>query len=351
MKILITGGCGFIGSNLAVAFRERGDEVTVFDNLSRRGSELLCRRVEEAGARFVRGDIRNPADLDKVSGADLMIECSAEPSVLVGTEGKDARFMVENNLVGALNCFEWAREKRAAVVFLSTSRVYPYGAINAKKYSETETRFVPAEESAGFGPHGIAPDFPLDGARSLYGATKLAGEIMLQEYSRQYDLPALINRCGVVAGPWQLGKVDQGVFTFWLANHHFGKPLNYIGFGGRGKQVRDLLHIGDLIQLVQIQADSIGEFRGEVFHAGGGTVANLSLHETTDLCREITGREVSVAETTEDRPADVIWYVTDNRRTTDVFGWAPVRGARTILKDTHDWLREHEDAFRSVFGG
>lgn len=351
MKILITGGCGFIGSNLAVAFRERGDEVTVFDNLSRRGSELLCRRVEAAGARFVRGDIRTAANLDKVPGTDLMIECSAEPSVLVGAEGKDARFMVENNLVGALNCFEWAREKQAAVVFLSTSRVYPYGAINAKKYAEAETRFVPAEESAGFGPQGISPDFPLDGARSLYGATKLAGEIMLQEYSRQYGLPALIDRCGVVAGPWQLGKVDQGVFTYWLANHHFGKPLKYIGFGGRGKQVRDLLHIDDLVRLVQAQADRIGEFRGEVFHAGGGTVANLSLRETTDLCREITGREVPVTETTEERPADVVWYVTDNRRTTDVFGWAPVRDARTILKDTHDWLREHEDAFRSVFGG
>ena len=351
MDILITGGCGFIGSNLAVAFRARGDRVTVFDNLSRRGSELLCERVKAAGAEFVHGDIRNPADLDKVAGAGLMIECSAEPSVLVGTEGKDARFMVENNLVGALNCFEWAREKRAAVIFLSTSRVYPYGAINGKKYAETETRFVPAEESTGFGPHGIAPDFPLDGARSLYGATKLAGEIMLQEYSRQYDLPTLINRCGVVAGPWQLGKVDQGVFTFWLANHHFGKPLRYIGFGGRGKQVRDLLHIGDFVRLVQTQANRIGEFRGEVFHAGGGTVANLSLRETTALCREITGREVPVAETEEERPADVVWYVTDNRRTTDVFGWAPARDARTILQDTHDWLRGHEDAFRSVFGG
>ena len=100
-RVLITGGCGFIGSNLAVAFRRQGDRVVAFDNLSRRGSEILLRRIQEAGAEFVRGDIRNPADLAQVTGpVDLLIECSAEPSVLVGVNGDDAEFMVQNNLVG-----------------------------------------------------------------------------------------------------------------------------------------------------------------------------------------------------------------------------------------------------------
>jgi nucleoside-diphosphate-sugar epimerase len=133
--------------------------------------------------------------------------------------GADAEFMVQNNLVGSLHCFEFARRRRAAVIFLSTSRVYPYDALNRQEYREEATRFVPVRTSAGFGPEGVGLDFPLAGARSLYGATKLASEIMLQEYSRQYDLPAVIDRCGVIAGPWQLGKQDQGVFTYWLVSH------------------------------------------------------------------------------------------------------------------------------------
>jgi CDP-paratose 2-epimerase len=208
-------------------------------------------------------------DLQRISGRfDLIIECSAEPSVLVGTQGADASFMVNNNLIGSLNCFELARQRRMAILFLSTSRVYPYDGLNRLSFSEGETRFEYANNASGVSANGVSVDFPINGARSLYGATKLASEIMLQEYSQSYDLPAVINRCGVVAGPWQLGKVDQGVFTFWLAQHYFGKDLKYIGFGGKGKQVRDLLHIQDLVNLIEKQIARIEEFRGQVFNVG-----------------------------------------------------------------------------------
>ena len=350
-RILITGGCGFIGSNLAVAFRQQGARVVVFDNLSRRGSEILLRRVQEAGAEFVRGDIRHPADLEQVAGpVDLLIECSAEPSVLVGVNGDDAEFMVQNNLVGSLHCFEFARKRRAPVIFLSTSRVYPYDALNRQEYREEATRFVPARESAGFGPAGVGVDFPLQGARSLYGATKLASEIMLQEYSHQYDLPAVIDRCGVVAGPWQLGKQDQGVFTHWLVSHRLNRPLAYIGFGGQGKQVRDLLHIDDPVELVLLQSRRIAEFRGDVFPAGGSTFSNLSLREATELCQAITGRRLPMTAQPENRPADVAWFITDNRPTTARLGWRPTRSAETILRDIHAWLEAHPDLEAALFG-
>ena len=350
-RILITGGCGFIGSNLAVAFRRQGDRVVAFDNLSRRGSEILLRRVQEAGAEFVRGDIRNPADLAQVAGpVDLLIECSAEPSVLVGVNGDDAEFMVQNNLVGSLHCFEFARKRRATVIFLSTSRIYPYDALNRQEYREEATRFSPAGSGPGFGPGGVGVDFPLVGARSLYGATKLASEIMLQEYSHQYDLPAVIDRCGVVAGPWQLGKQDQGVFTHWLVSHRLNSPLAYIGFGGQGKQVRDLLHIDDLVELVLLQSRRIAEFRGDVFPAGGSTVSNLSLREATDLCQTITGRRLPLSTQLTNRPADVIWFVTDNGLTTARLGWRPARSAETILRDVKAWLDAHPDLEAALFG-
>ena len=349
--ILITGGCGFIGSNLAVAFRKRGDRVVALDNLSRRGSEILRNRIVEAGAEFVRGDIRNPEDLEQVAGpVDLMVECSAEPSVLVGIDGNDAEFMVQNNLVGSLHCFEFARKRKSAVIFLSTSRVYPYDLLNRQAYREGATRFAPAGSGAGFGPDGVGLDFPMDGARSLYGATKLASEIILQEYSRQYDLPAVITRCGVVAGPWQLGKQDQGVFTHWLVSHLLGRPLSYIGFGGQGKQVRDLLHVDDLVDLVLLQSRRISEFRGDVFPAGGSSFSSLSLLEATEICRRLAGRGVPVSAQPENRPADVMWFQTDNRTTTSRLGWKPSRGAETILRDIRDWLLANPDLTTAIFG-
>ena len=350
LKVLITGGCGFIGSNLAVAFRRVGWDVACIDNLSRRGSERLLVRVKASGAQFVHGDVRCSEDLVRLGdGFDLMVECSAEPSVLVGARGDEARFMVNNNLVSAMNCMEWARENRTGVIFLSTSRVYPYTQLNNQSYREDKTRFTPAEQGIGFSELGIGKAFPLEGRRSLYGATKLAGELLLQEYSANYGIPAIINRCGVVAGPWQLGKVDQGVFTFWLASHFFGRTLKYIGFGGKGKQVRDLLHVNDLCRLVLTQAERIGEFRGEVFHAGGGALANCSLQEATTLCREITGREVPIGIDLEDRLADVIWYVTNNEDTEKIFGWKPQCDAHRILQDIHEWLVSHEMEFRDIF--
>ena len=348
--ILITGGCGFIGSNLALAFRRQGDRVIAFDNLSRRGSEVLRERVQQAGVEFVRGDIRNPADFNSVKGdIDLMLECSAEPSVLVGTRGDDAEFMVQNNLVGSLHCFEFARKRSAPVIFLSTSRVYPYDALNRQEYREEATRFAPAHAGVGFGPAGVGLDFPLAGARSLYGATKLASEIMLQEYSLQYNLPAVINRCGVVAGPWQLGKQDQGVFTHWLVSHLLERPLAYIGFGGKGKQVRDLLHIDDLVDLVLLQSRQIASFRGDVFSAGGSTFSNLSLIEATDLCQRLTGHRIPLSAEPGNRPADVIWFVTDNRPTTERLGWRPTRTAETILRDIRDWLAARPDLVAALF--
>ena len=350
-SILITGGCGFIGSNLAVELAAHGYRVTVLDNLMRRGSEILLQRLLEHGIVFRHGDIRNSEDLERVQGAfDVLIECSAEPSVLVGSQGADARFLLNNNLAGSLNCFEWARQRGAGILFLSTSRVYPYGAINGCQFQEAATRFEFVSGPAGISERGLDTHFSLDGARSLYGASKLAAEVILQEYSQQYALPALINRCGVIAGPWQLGKVDQGVFMYWLAQHYFGRPLKYIGFGGAGKQVRDVLHIRDLTALVLKQLDRLPACRGEVYNVGGAQAANLSLCELTAVCAELTGRSLPIGSEAVTRPADVIWYVTDNTKVEAAFDWRPASSAPMIMHDMLVWLQAYEQDFRRVFG-
>ncbi len=352
-RILITGGCGFIGSNLAVDLVSRGYAVTVLDNLSRRGSEFLRARVLAHGVTVVHGDIRDPENLKGLGGDfALMIECSAESSAQTGSGPGDARYLLDVNLLGAINCFEWARERKVPVIFFSSSRIYPYDRINACRYVENETRFDLAQSSSGITPVGVQVQMPLDGVRTLYGASKLSAELILREYGARYELPSIINRCGVVAGPWQLGKIDQGVFTFWLASHFFKRPLNYTGFGGLGKQVRDLLHVDDLSSLVARQVQCLVDddpvFRGEVFNVGGSAGVTLSLKETTAICAQLTGHRLEIGSVAPTRPGDLIWYVTDNGRTAEAFDWKPSRSAQDILQDTFQWIRGHADDLKDI---
>ena len=227
--VLITGGAGFVGSSLGLGLAQRHPDwqILALDNLKRRGSELNLPRLKQANIQFVHGDIRNIEDLDPVAlQPDLILECSAEPSVLAGYTSPD--YLLQTNLVGTINCLELARQTQADFIFLSTSRVYPIAALKSLKLSELPTRFEMALEQTipGVSPLGIAEDFPLQGYRSLYGTTKLASELLIEEYRQAYGLNAIVNRCGVLTGPWQMGKVDQGVFVLWVAAHYFQKPLN-----------------------------------------------------------------------------------------------------------------------------
>jgi CDP-paratose 2-epimerase len=353
--MLITGGAGFVGSNLAVWFHTAYPElrVTVADNLRRRGSEANLPRLREHGVEFVHCDIRNPEDLRFADHRfDLLLECSAEPSVLAGY-GNAPDYVINTNLLGTVNCLELARRVGADLLFLSSSRVYPIGALNGLVTQETDTRLTlaPNQTLPGVSDQGIDERFPLDGARSLYGATKLCSELLIQEYAAMYGLRYVINRCGVLTGPWQMGAVEQGVYALWVARHYFGRELSYIGWGGEGKQVRDLLHVDDLAALLDAQLAAFSVLSGTTFNVGGGLASSLSLLETTELCREITGRTVPVRQVPETRPADVKWYVTDNTRVTRATGWSPKRTPRETLASIYDWLREAEPTVRHLWVG
>jgi CDP-paratose 2-epimerase len=344
-RLLITGGAGFVGSNLAVSLAARHPEweIAALDNLYRRGSELNLPRLDEAGVKFVRGDVREPADLEGLPEISALIECSAEPSVMSGVDG-DTGYLVHTNLTGAYNCLELARRDSAFVVFLSTSRVYPVAPQCRLALTEAPTRFeiAPEQDVPGVSPAGIAEEFPLDGARTLYGATKLAAELLIEEYRTGLGVPAVIDRCGVIAGPWQMGKVDQGVFTHWMLAHHFGQPLSYIGFGGAGKQVRDLLHVEDLVDLVERQLLDPGVWDGRTVNVGGGRECSLSLLETTEICRRLTGNEVPIEPVEQTRAGDVPIYLSDCGRLFGLDRWRPRRDAEQILADIHQWIAADE---------
>jgi CDP-paratose 2-epimerase len=348
-RVLVTGGAGFVGANLAVAFGRRHPdwELVALDNLRRRGSELNLPRLREAGVLFIHGDVREVADLLAIESVDAVLECSAEPSALSGVDG-DTRYIIGSNLIGAHNCLELARRDAAQVVFLSTSRVYPFTTLDRAAYREAPTRFeIELEQDLpGVSPAGISELFPLEGPRTLYGATKLAAELLVAEYASNFGIRTVVNRCGVIAGPWQMGKVDQGVFTYWVLGHYFRRELRYIGYGGLGKQVRDLLHVEDLADLIEDQLLRPEHWDGRTVNVGGGPDFSLSLRETTELCCEISGNRVEVAGSTDSRPGDVRIYLSDCTRLHGLTDWEPQRGPRRVLEDVFSWVANNERAVK-----
>jgi CDP-paratose 2-epimerase len=350
-RVLITGGAGFIGANVSVSLATLHPdwEIVALDNLKRRGGELNLPRLREHGVSFVHGDIREFTDLDPIGEIDVIVECSAEPSVLAGIDGSPD-YLVGSNLIGAYHCLELARKRSAFLIFLSTSRVYPVAALERLQLDEVETRFELSDNQpiAGVSRAGISEQMGLDGARTLYGATKLAAELLIEEYRAAYGLRAVVNRCGVIAGPWQMGKVDQGVFTYWMLAHHFKRPLSYIGFGGTGKQVRDLLHVDDLTALLDEQLASPDHWDGVTANVGGGRACSLSLTETTAICSELTGNAIEVVASGDSRAGDIPVYLSDCSKLFSLTDWRPNHDARSVLSDIHMWTLENETAIATA---
>jgi CDP-paratose 2-epimerase len=317
------------------------------DNLHRPGSELNLPRLREAGVEFVKGDIRF-SNAFPTGPFAAIIECSAEPSVLAGyTDAPD--YLMETNFLGTYRCLEKARQWQSNFLFLSTSRVYPIAPLEAHPWRESETRFewldVPGMPISS---QGVQEVCLTQGARSLYGLTKFASEGLIEEYRAGFGLRAAINRCGVITGPWQMGKVDQGVVSLWVLRHFFGKPLSYIGYGGTGKQVRDALHVDDLCELVEEQLANFTAWDGWLGNVGGGLVNSISLQELTILCRQIIGRPTTIGKVTTNRQADLRLFIADCRRLFARTAWQPRRDVKQTVADIFNWVRAHERELRPL---
>jgi len=341
MKILITGGAGFVGSNLAINLKKNSSllEIYCLDNLRRRGSELNLPHLIKQGIYFFQGDIRNKEDFLQIPSFDLMLECSAEPSVLAGINSSP-EYLINTNLIGTLNCLEEVRKKKAKIIFLSTSRVYPLDKINSLNSKEDLTRFSLKENQQvkGITSKGINENFSLEGPRSLYGATKLASELFIQEYFSTYNIDSIINRCGLISGPGQFGKSDQGIVVSWVFNHFIQKPLKYIGYGGEGKQVRDFLHIGDLYSLINYQIHNFNKLKNQTFNVGGGLENSSSLQELTKTCSDVTGKKIEIYKISKNRKMDIKWFITDSSKIQSLSCWKPKKNLNTTVSEIYNWI-------------
>jgi len=352
MKILITGGCGFVGSNLAILFKQYYTDSKVYclDNLSRRGSEINLQKVLLAGGKFIHGDVRVKTDFDRIPSVDIVIDAAAEPSVLAGKIPGELENLIDTNLNGTINTLYFAKKHQAAIIFLSTSRVYPYDTLAKANLTTSPKRFNLSniQTLKGLTEKGVDENYPLEGLRSLYGATKLASEYFIQEFANNFNLPAVINRCGVLSGPYQMGKIDQGVIVLWMAKHFWKGSLGYIGYGGLGQQARDVLHIRDLFRLVQWQIANLGLQKGQIFNVGGGLENTVSLAELTDLCIKITGNIIDMASSLENRSGDLPIYISDNSKINQFSNWQPEINIEQLLIEIFEWFKKDENQLRTI---
>lgn len=347
MKLFITGVCGFVGSSLAARLLKQmpGLQIAGIDNLLRPGSEMNRVELARLGVRFVHGDLRMPSDLEAIGPCDWVIDAAAHPSVLAGVDGRSSpRQLAEHNLQGTLNVLDYCRQYKAGLILLSTSRVYSVRDLAALPVLEKNEAFELDHvkiNTPGAAQEGIDETFPTRQPISLYGATKLASEIMAREYGQAFGFPVWINRCGVLAGAGQFGTAEQGIFSYWLHAHAARLPLRYIGFGGHGYQVRDALHPDDLADLVRIQFERTAP-TDATFHAGGGRVNSMSLAQLTAWCNQKFGAHKPQPDQ-RPRPFDIPWLVMDSRMATTNLGWTPKRSLVSILDEIADHVVKNKD--------
>jgi CDP-paratose 2-epimerase len=347
MKVLITGVCGFVGAQLARHLKELIPGVQLFglDNLMRPGSELNRTELRSLGVHLTHGDLRQRSDLETLPRCDFVIDAAANPSVLAGVDGKSSpRQLSEHNLGGTLNILEYCREAKAGLILLSTSRVYSVSDLSALPMREANSSFELDESRLtvkGISSEGVDETFSTRAPVSLYGATKLASEVMALEYGATFSLPVWINRCGVLAGAGQFGTAEQGIFSYWLHAHAAKLKLRYIGFGGSGWQVRDAFHPHDLAALIvlQLHRDPPSD---AIFHASGGLLNSMSLAQLTAWCDQRFARHTPEPDP-RPRPFDIPWVVMDAARARTELGWVPKRSLLSILDEIAEHVHANPD--------
>jgi CDP-paratose 2-epimerase len=348
MKILITGICGFTGTAMARTLQEfdSGIELWGIDNFLRAGSEQNRPPLRASGVHLLHGDVRCPSDLDVLPDVQWVIDAAANPSVLAGTNGDStSRQLMEHNLIGTVNLLEFVKRTGAGLILLSTSRVYSIAPLVSLPVTVENEAYRPqlgSHRVVGLSSEGVAENFPTTPPVSLYGATKLASELIALEYADAFGLPIWINRCGVLAGAGQFGTAEQGIFAFWINSYMQRRPLKYIGFDGQGHQVRDCLHPRDVAMLVwkQIQAPELGVER--VQNVSGGVGSAMSLAQLSGWCARRFGQHKVEHEVTS-RPYDIPWLVVDAARAKRNWDWRPAVSVEQILEEIAAHAEAHPE--------
>lgn len=338
MRILITGGAGFIGSNLAYQLISEGHEITIFDNLSRRGTELNLIWLKENHRdrfQFIRGDVRDGnALMEAVKGREAVYHLAAQ--VAVTTSITDPRTDFDINALGTLNVLEAIRRvgDNPIVIFTSTNKVY--GEMKDAIVIEQDTRYAFRDF-----PEGISENQGLD-FHSPYGCSKGASDQYVRDYSRIYGIRSIVFRMSCIYGIRQFGNEDQGWIAHFLISAALGK--NIIIYGD-GKQVRDVLFINDLVQAFKLAVKHINVTSGQVYNIGGGSQNTLSIWaEFKDLLARLAEHKISFTYS-DQRPGDQPIYISNIGKAQRDFGWKPKIKQEEGVRRLWDWVIENRHLF------
>lgn len=340
MRIVITGGAGFIGCNAASYYLAKNAEVIVFDNLSRKNTDKNLTWLKSLGGKltFIKGDLRKTSDVAKLIGflssADAVLHLAAQ--VAVTTSVINPREDFEINAMGTFNLLEAMRAAKstAKLIYSSTNKVY--GGMEDVNVVEKKTRYAYADM-----PFGASEERLLD-FHSPYGCSKGTADQYVHDYGRIYGLDTVVMRQSCIYGPRQFGVEDQGWVAWFIIATMLGKKL---AIYGDGKQVRDLLYIDDLISAYDMAISAGSKTRGGIYNIGGGPDNTLSVwHEFGPLLEKLFGKKLPVAF--EDwRPGDQKIFVADIRKAKRVFGWAPSVSVTEGVTMLHEWVTKHKELF------
>jgi len=341
MKILITGGCGFVGSNIAIYLKKKLKKAKIcsLDNLTRRGSIYNQKRLKKYKITNFNINIENCNKVKLLPKFNLVIDCCAEPAIEASK--KEPTRVFNTNLLGTFNVLNKCIKDKANILFLSSSRVYSIEKLRKLVKNLNIINSLKINKK-------IDEKFETHEASSLYGFTKLASEKLIKEFFYKTNLKYIINRFGVIAGPWQFGKQDQGFVSLWVAKHFFKKNLSYIGFGGNGHQVRDVIHINDVCKIILIQIKRLRSINNDTFNIGGGANNTISLKNLTAKCQKLTKNKIHLKKISKTSTFDIPYYVTDNSKISKFYKWKPAHNIDKLINDIYNWLSENHK-FKKFF--
>jgi CDP-paratose 2-epimerase len=340
MKILVTGGCGFVGSSISIHLRKSNKKNTIYtlDNFSRKGSRINYLRLKKNNIKNYNLDIIDKKKVLNLPKFDLIIDCCAEAAVADSIKKPEKVF--HTNLVGTFNILSKCIKDNSKIIFLSSSRVY---SINSLKKNININKITKKKLLT----HSINEKFDTSSPKSLYGFTKLSSEDLIKEASYSHGIKYIINRFGVISGPWQFGYEDQGFVSLWVICHIIKKNLKYIGFNASGNQCRDVIHINDVCEIVQKQIQKINIINNDTFNIGGGIKSFISLKDLTKMCEIVTGNVIKFSKVKKTSLFDIPTFLTNNYKIKKFYNWKPSKTITNIVNDTYTWaIKNKKDIMR-----
>jgi len=339
MKVIVTGGCGFVGSNICVFLKNLSFDVVSVDNLSKTYSKLNLNRLSNLNIKNYNINVSDKNKFIKLNyKSDIIIDCCADPAVEFSRI--DILKNINNNLITTYNVLEKAKKDNSKLIFISTSRIYPIKDSRQKFYAFLKKKkfFLFKEASNIIGP------------KTIYGFSKLASEMLIKEYNYAFNIDYLINRCGLITGPWQFGKVEQGLVSLWLWKHlNKDNNLYYKGYNGSGNQIRDILFINDLCELVYLQIKKFKKIKNQTFCVGGGIKNSVNLNQLTKICEEITKNKLKIKRDLDTSIYDIPFYITSLDKVKKYYNWHPKTDLKIGLYAILEWMKKNYTLIKRHF--